>query len=354
MRDKKKIGLLFIVILGAVLMIILALKENLLQKISFAPTIRQSLTGKVDTIVAPFEFQELTIPYLRKRNYESELGELRKFNDYQNYTSYTTYYTSDGLQINALLTKPKGDMPEGGWPAVIFLHGYIPPSQYMTTQNYASYVDAIARNGLVVFKIDLRGHGKSEGEPGGAYYSSDYVIDTLSAYSALQKSGFVKRDGIGLWGHSMAGNVTFRSFVVNKKIAALVIWAGAGYTYEDIQEYGIDDDSYRPPSIDSNRQRKRKELFDKYGEFSAQSRFWKQVIPTNYLDGVEGAVQLHHAVDDSVVSIEYSRNLVRLLGDTSVSHELFEYQSGGHNLTGPNFNRAMQRSVQFFIEKLHN
>ncbi len=321
-------------------------------------------TSEIETLVSevkenlpkpspsPFPFQELTIPYLRNREFVSKLNNLSQASETAAYTAYLTSYDSDGLKVNGLLTRPKGSMPQGGWPAIVFVHGYIPPSQYRTTENYASYVDYLARSGFVVFKIDLRGHGDSEGEAGGAYYSSDYVIDTLNAYAALERSEFVNPNKIGLWGHSMAGNVLFRSFTVKPTIPAVVIWAGAVYSYSDIQEFGIDDNSYRPPPQNTERARKRQELRNTYGEFDPTSDFWRQVAPTNYVGDLKGAIQLHHAVNDNVVSINYSRNLMRLLNGTSISHELNEYPGGGHNLTGSTFTEAMQKTVNFFKEHL--
>ncbi len=299
-----------------------------------------------------FSFNELTIPYLQNKKYESQLNELQKIDSSPNYDSFLTSYTSDGLKINGLLTVPKGDTPEGGFPAIVFVHGYIPPATYRTTEKYVAYVDYLARNGFVVFKIDLRGHGDSEGTPGGAYYSSDYVIDTLNAYSALENFEKVNKNKIGLWGHSMAGNVTFRSMAVKKDIPAIVIWGGAGFTYTDFLEYGIGDNSYRPPSNDSERARKRRELMEFYGQFDNNSWFWKQVTPINYLDGIKTKLQLHHAVDDDVVNIEYSRNINNLLDDTNLEHSLFEYQTGEHNISGSAFNSAMQRTVDFFRSNL--
>ncbi len=224
--------------------------------------------------------------------------------------------------------------------------------QYDTLTQYASYVDYLAQRGFVVFKIDLRGHAQSEGEPGGGYYGSDYIVDTLHAYSALQNSGFVNPKRIGLWGHSMAGNVLLRSFVVQQDIPAIVIWAGAVYSYEDWQKYGIEDNSYRPLPSGTPRASRRQRLFDTHGEFSKDSVFWQQVTPTNYLNGVTGAIQLHHAVDDPVVNIGYSRDLMTVLDDTSITHELHEYQSGGHNISGSAFTQAMQYTVDFYNQYL--
>ena len=314
----------------------------------------QRVVAQKNEIISPtpFPFQEMTIPYLRDREYSSNLGDLEMLSSSNSYTSYLTSYDSDGLRVNGLLTLPSGEMPSGGWPAIVFVHGYIPPKSYETTSNYSDYVDYLSRNGFVVFKIDLRGHGQSEGEAGGGYYSADYIIDTLNARAALAASDFVSAKRIGLWGHSMAGNVLLRSMAAQTDIPAIVIWAGAVYTYSDMQEYGIDDNSYRPPPQESARQRRREELFEKHGRFDPQSEFWSQVAATNYLGDIEGAIQLNHAVDDGVVSVGYSRNLAELLSESGVEYELHEYSSGGHNINGASFNSAMENTVEFFHENL--
>lgn len=321
--------------------------------IAFLMLIVSPISNIPATLNNDFAFKELTIPYLESREYESSLGERSKLSENSSYISYLTSYKSDDLKINGLLTVPKGEVPEGGFPAIVFVHGYIPPTLYKTTEKYVEYVNYLAKSGFVVFKIDLRGHGDSEGEPGGAYYSSDYVIDTLNAYSALQNStDIVNPNKIGLWGHSMAGNVTFKSMAVKQDIPALVVWGGAGFTYNDLIDYRIQDNSYRPPVDNTERMRKRKELMDFYGSFNSESWFWKQVTPMNYLEDIKTKLQLHHAVDDNVVSVEYSRNLDKLLDETNITHELYEYGSGGHNISGSSFAIAMQRTVEFFKENL--
>jgi len=301
----------------------------------------------------PFPFEQITIPYLQKRTYKSILTDLKEFSNSSTYTSYLTTYASDDLTIHGLITKPKGEMPKEGWPAIVFVHGYIPPTLYKTTERYGDYIDALARNGFVVFKIDLRGHGESEGTPGGAYYSSDYVVDTLNAYAALQQSPFVNPQKIGLWGHSMAGNVVLRSFVTRPEIPVVVIWAGAVYSYTDQQTYGINDQSYRPPISNAPLQNRRRELMETYGQPSQESFFWKQVAPTNYLSTLRGAIQIDHAVDDTVVNIGYSRDLMKLLDKTDVPHELNEFASGGHNISGGPFNQAMGKTIDFYKKYLN-
>jgi len=88
-----------------------------------------------------------------------------------NYKQYIASYFSEGLKIYGLLTVPDVPRPANGFPAVIFIHGYISPKQYSTTDNYPTYQATLARGGFVTFKPDLRGHGNSEGEAVGAHFS---------------------------------------------------------------------------------------------------------------------------------------------------------------------------------------
>ena len=89
-----------------------------------------------------------------------------------------------------------------------------------------------------------------------------------------------------------------------------------------------------------------------YGDFNSESEFWSQVSPINYLDKIKGAIGLYHAVNDQVVSVEYSRNLNNILSQTGIPHELNQYPSGGHNIDGSSFIRAMQDTVEFFNRNL--
>lgn len=353
MKKKKKILFLFFAFVFLNLLVFGSFYFSLNKQESAKPILNVLQNKNSNISPTPFPFQELTVLYLRNKEYQSSLGNLNEVTDASAYTGYLTSYQSEGFRINAYLTIPKGNKPEKGWPAIVFVHGYIPPSNYQTLSNYSLYVDYLANNGFVVFKIDLRGNGNSEGEPGGGYFSGDYVMDVLNAKAALQGSDFVDGSRIGFWGHSMAGNVISRAMAASPfETKAIAIWAGAVYTYEDRLEFGIDDNSYQPPSSDTPSRRKRNELFEKYGQFDPNSIFWKQVPMTNYLTDIKGAISLNHAKDDNVVSIEYSRNLAEILEDNSIKYELNEYDGGGHNITGSYFNEAMQKTVNFFKKEL--
>ena len=140
-----------------------------------------------------------------------------------NYDRYIAWYESEGLKIYGLLTVPFGEMPPTGWPAIVFNHGYIPPEVYRSTERYIAYVDSLARSGYIVYRIDYRGHDRSEGEASGAYGSPGYLVDVLNAVSALQAFPQADPQRIGMWGHSMGGFLTLRAMVISPSIRAGVI-----------------------------------------------------------------------------------------------------------------------------------
>lgn len=296
---------------------------------------------------------ELTIAALRELEIEgSDILFEEALPDGTNYARYIASYMSEGLKIYGLLTIPFGPVPEGGFKAIVFNHGYIPPASYRTTERYVAYVDALARSGFVVFKIDLRGHGSSEGEPRGSYFSPAYTIDAISALRSLQQLDIIDPDGIGMWGHSMAGNLVLRAMLVEPDIRAGVIWAGAVYSYEDLNRYAISDPSFQRPQQETPGQRRRREIFETYGSPSLEVPYWQAVSLTANIDYLQGPIQLHHALNDDVVNIGYSWDLMAVLQMNNRPYEFYQYEGGGHNISSPYFETAMQRTIAFFREHL--
>jgi fermentation-respiration switch protein FrsA (DUF1100 family) len=224
-----------------------------------------------------------------------------------NYDRYLVSYLSEGLKIYSLLTVPRGERPETGWPIVIFSHGHIPPDQYRTTERYVAYTDAFSRSGYIVFRSDYRGHGSSEGEPVGSYASPAYTVDVLSGMSSVMRHPDADPDRVGMWGHSMGGSIALRAMVVTDTIKAGVIWAGVTAPYPVTIDRWVqrwrnnptptpdpedtvddwDDELWRLDVIEENRV------------------FWDAIDPFTYLDEISGPVQIHHGTADASVPVEF-------------------------------------------------
>jgi dipeptidyl aminopeptidase/acylaminoacyl peptidase len=290
----------------------------------------------------------LQIAWMRQRDYPgSELVVERVLEPGPNYERSVVSYRSDGHKIYALLTVPHGERPATGWPVVVFNHGYIPPAQYRTTERYLAYTDAFARNGYIVLKSDYRGHGSSEGEASGGYGSPDYTVDVLNGMASVRRHPAADPNRVGMWGHSMGGQITLRSMVVSKDIKAGVIWAGVVASYADRMAEWRRRNADNPNPTPSGRRSWRIDLVNQFGLPEQNPAFWASISPNSYLAELSGPLQLHHGTADSSVPVEYSQKLANDLQAIGWPSELFIYPGDNHNLSGA-LSQALQRSVDFF------
>jgi len=320
---------------------------------SIASALTSVVQGKssIANILKPQVDHPLSIETMRKQLFPgSDIVIEETLADGSNYHQYIASYQSEGLKIYGLLTVPTTDPPAGGFPVIIFNHGYIAPTTYVTTERYVAYVDAFAGNGYIVFKPDYRGHGNSDGKPEGTYYSPAYATDVLNALSTLKRYKDADPNRIGMWGHSMGGNIILRDIVVDTKdIKAAVIWGGVVGTYDDLLNNWHKRAVYQPgPQELALRNNYRKNLTDQYGTPDTNPSFWKAVDPLSYISDITTPVQLHTGEEDEEVPPEFSASLYEKLVIAGKTAEYYIYPGGDHNISSPNFELAMSRSIQFF------
>ncbi len=343
----KAIGLIVFLalILGTIVVLGITLKKSP-PALKSAPVVK-----KVDEPLNP-----LSIESQRSLSYPgSDIKIEETLASGSNYKRYIASYTSDGFKIYGLLTIPNNASSAAKVPAIIFNHGYIPPAEYLTTERYIAYQDGFAKNGYVTFKSDYRGNGKSEGQALGAYFSPDYTTDVLNALDSVKKLPYVNSGKIGMWGHSMGGNITLRSLVVDPAdIRAAVIWAGVVGDYNDLinkwhpnRHTSVGDANIRD-HITSIRQN----LIDKYGPPEKNHQFWQAIDPYTYVKDIQAPVQLNQGLNDEDVPPLFAQHLVSELKKYGKTVEYFTYPGADHNMSSPAFEQAMQRSVAFFDKYL--
>lgn len=313
------------------------------------------------------ESHPLQIEVMRQQPYPgSEITFEQTLEPESNYNQYVVSYQSEGYKVYALMTVPNGARPDTGWPVIVFNHGYIRPSEYSTTGNYVPYMDMLARNGYIVFKSDYRGHGRSDGEEtvGGGYGLPEYTADVLNAVASLKAYPDADSNRIGMWGHSMGGQITLRAMVVSEDIKAGVIWGGVVVSYPDIiarWDFTRNPD-FPPEMIESlaampqssagnwllNFSGWVNDFTTQYGNPDENPTFWGTISPNSYLEELSGPIQLHHSTADQMVPVAWSETLVaelQAVGDSS--YEFYAYPDDNHNIA-VNYGTAMQRTVDFF------
>jgi uncharacterized protein len=290
----------------------------------------------------------MSIEAARARTYPgSDIVIEKEFPAAANYHRYYASYLSDGLKIYGLLTIPNGPTPAGGWPAIVFNHGYIPPSVYRTTERYVAYVDWLARAGYVVYKIDYRGNDQSQGVAAGAYGDPGYTDDVLNALASLERDPQINPKKIGMWGHSMGGFLTLRAMVISKDIKVGVIWGGVVGSYSDMMyNWHIHNGPTPtpPPETEGHGWHK---WIDQYGTPAQNPQFWNSISATSYLTDLSGPLQLHHGEEDTEVPIAFSENLAKNVRADGGTAELYTYPGNDHNIS-QSFSLAMTRTIQFF------
>lgn len=262
-------------------------------------------------------------------------------------------YQSDGLKLHGLLTIPTGNPPAGGWLVILLNHGYIPPSEYSTTQSYAGIDAALAGAGYVVFKPDYRGHGNSPGTPCQIYICPDYVTDSLNALASVKRLPGVNPDKLAVWGHSMGGNITLHELVISGDIKAAAIMAGVVGSYSDILDWwkARVTSGVLTTQNDLETNQLVNQMVDQHGTPQSNPDYWNPIDPTQFIPDIQAPVLIQVGTADTVVPPSFSENLAAQLKAAGKNVTLHVYSGADHNLS-PDTAAAVQEAIAFFNQTL--
>jgi len=291
----------------------------------------------------------LAIETMRQKSYPgSDLTIKSTLSPGSNYNRYLASYQSEGLTQYGLLTVPVGEKPEGGWPVILFNHGYIPPGEYSTENSYASFISPFAQAGYIVFKPDYRGNGNSEGVSVQIYVSSDYLTDSMNALASIRKYKDANPQKIGVMGHSMGGNITLHEVVISPDIKAAEIMSGVVGDEAGILNWW--DQRITARSITGNDLDTsyivQKMIID-YGTPANNPDYWNAIDPTKYLANIAAPVQIQVGTSDTAVPPSFSSSLRDQLQGAGKTVDYREYRGADHNLA-PDTSTALSEALAFF------
>jgi dipeptidyl aminopeptidase/acylaminoacyl peptidase len=202
----------------------------------------------------------------------------------------------------------------------------------------------------VVVKPDFQGNDKSAGQPVGGHFAPDYAYNTLNLISSLKQNPLANPKRLGIFAHSMGGDVGLRTIVTSKDIAATVFVAGVvGSMFDIFYNWpGNPDLSDQPQAL---VQGARQALISKYGDPKTNPTFWDSASAINYVSKVTGAVQINQDVSDSVVPKLFADHLNSALTNAGKSVEYHLYPGDDHQFDA---NRAalIQNALRFYRAKL--
>jgi len=136
------------------------------------------------------------------------------------------FENEQGLEVRGKLFRLASIDESNQAPGVLFIHGY-----QSTRETGDSLSIEMARRGFVVLAIDTLGRGNSE-RPGRDPKAPlfDQTFGGRAALAHLRAYPFVKPDRVGLVGHSLGGEMSFRLAREDPTVRGLVI---IGYAYTE-------------------------------------------------------------------------------------------------------------------------
>ena len=252
----------------------------------------------------------------------------------------TFYYWVDGRKVSGQIHQPREQAPEGGWPVVIMIRGYVDREIYQSgigTQRAAEY---FANNGFITLAPDFFGYGESDMPPDNSLEERFLCpIEVLQLIASVKSLPNANADKISIWGHSNGGQIALSVLEISGKKYPTSLWAPVSKPFPySILYYTDEYDDY------GKALRKLVAGFDvQYdaNEFSIH----------NYYDWIgEAPIQIHQGTADEAVPLKWSEVLEKTLNDKGKIVKLYVYPNADHNLAGGenSWNLAVQRSLEWF------
>jgi len=138
-----------------------------------------------------------------------------------------------GITLAGTFTSPK---EEGPFPAVILITGSGAQNRNEELLGHKPFLvlsDYLTKKGIAVLRYDDRGTAKSTGDFKSAT-SEDFATDVMAAIKYLKTRDDVKKDEIGLIGHSEGGLIAPIVATKSDDVAFIVMMAGPGLPGDQI------------------------------------------------------------------------------------------------------------------------
>ncbi|WP_066483447.1 alpha/beta hydrolase [Candidatus Chlamydia sanziniae] len=108
-------------------------------------------------------------------------------------------------------------------PLVIILHGLV-SDKIGTQRTHVHLAEALAEVGCAALRIDLPGHGDSEGQPDD-FSLEDYKTSICEIVNYAYKQPYTDKTNLAIFGSSLGATLTLLSIGLMPKIKALALWA---------------------------------------------------------------------------------------------------------------------------------
>jgi dipeptidyl-peptidase-4 len=247
-------------------------------------------------------------------------------------TEFGTLKAADGQDMYYSMLKPLGFDPNKHYPVFVYVYGG-PGAQEVTRQwgGRDLFLQYMAQQGYVVFKLDNRGSARRERRFTDVIYQNlgkHEVEDQLVGIDWLAKQSFVDPKRIGVFGWSYGGFMTLRLLEAASDRIAL------GAAVAPVTDWGLYDTHYTERFL--SRPKDNADGYAQSGVFT-------------HLDGLKSPLLLAHGMADDNVLFVNSTRLMSELEDRGVLFNLMTYPGAKHGLSKKSSQIHVFRTIAAFF-----
>ena len=275
-----------------------------------------------------------SIDTLSARAYDGGQVERVKIGQVEAYIQYAITYKSDDISVTGLMNIPR--TREGPFPVIVMLHGGIDQETYKPGDDTAGPADFFARNGYLTVAPDYRSYNNTEGS--GTPFKLPWVIDAMSLIQALPTIPEADPAHVGVMGHSRGGWLSGYLMVLDPEIKAVSMYAPLSLDQAVVWDIYLNHFGATWPRDDAVT----------YGSPETNPDGFRMTSPYYYLDRVAMPVQIHHGNADSVLPVDWSRDLADQLENRGKTVEYYEYPGAEHTFIGDDYHLMLDRTLEFF------
>ncbi|MBN2426265.1 MAG: S9 family peptidase [Calditrichaceae bacterium] len=233
-----------------------------------------------------------------------------------------TFKTSDGIDINAMITRPVDFDPHKKYPVLIY--GYSGPASQLVRNRWGRtssklWNTLLTQKGYIIFTLDQRGTGgRGKAFKNLAYGDiGKYMIrDHVEGVKYLRSLPYVDGNRIGIWGWSGGGYLTLLA------MSKTAQYFKAGIAVAPVSDYRLYD------SIWTERY---------MGLPQANSAGYDSSSALNYVCRLTGKVLLIHGASDDNVHLQNSMQFIDQLILNNQQFEMMIYPERNHSLFGKGY-----------------
>lgn len=249
--------------------------------------------------------------------------------------------SSDGLEIEGVLSKPEDYDSSKRYPLILAVHGGPAGTSFATpTTNKYQPIEQFIEKGFLVLEPNYRGsagYGEAFRKANIRQLGIGDYEDIISGVDHLIEKGLVDQDKVGILGWSQGGYISAFCATYSHRFKAISVGAGISnwmtyYVNTDITQFTRNYLGATPWEDEG---------------------IYRKTSPMTYITNALTPTLIQHGEKDERVPVPNAYELYRGLKDVGVETELVIYKGMGHGSNKPGFNRAiLKQNLEWFTHHI--